>query len=226
MASATSSPPVVAFAAAAVAAAGPGRCRRAVGRSVLVRSAAGCWLPRRSPSRRCRPGVWAAPVAAAGGAAAPRPGEGEGEGDKADGGGDAGDTGGTADADAGAGSASPDADAGSASPDADAAAAASADDSDGTTSVPLELAKPADGANREGPVAIEYLREGVNDEEAGSGDDGLIRLPLFPLSMVLHPGTEAVPLHIFEMKFRVRLRGQRGGRATRGVRGGGECSVG
>lgn len=191
--SCSSALPVVAFAVAAVAAAGPDGCRRPVGRTVLIRPAAGCCLPRRAPTRRCRLGIWATPVASAGGAAAPRPGEGEGGA----GGGGGEEDGDTADADADTDSAS--------SPDAGAAAAAS-DDSEGASSVPLDVADAADGADREGPVAIEYLREGVNDE-ADSGDGDLIRLPLFPLSMVLHPGTEAVPLHIFEMKFRVRLRG-------------------
>ncbi|KAK1860940.1 hypothetical protein I4F81_003526 [Pyropia yezoensis] len=181
--------PVVAFAVAAVAAAGPDGCRRPVGRTVLIRPAAGCCLPRRAPTRRCRLGIWATPVASAGGAAAPRPGEGEGDA----GGGGGEEDGDSADADADTDSAS--------SPDAGAAAAAS-DDSEGASSVPLDVADAADGADREGPVAIEYLREGVNDE-ADSGDGDLIRLPLFPLSMVLHPGTEAVPLHIFEMKFRL-----------------------
>ncbi|GAB0496369.1 hypothetical protein MMPV_007681 [Pyropia vietnamensis] len=183
-----SPPPVIAFAAAAVAAVGPGRCRRPVSRPLLVRPAAGCCRPRRAPFRRSRPGIWSSPVASAGGAAAPRPGEGEGDAD-----------GGGAEEDGGGGGA--DADTSSASsPDADALETAASGDKEGASSVPSDVADPAD---REGPVAIEYLREGVNEEEAGSDDDDLIRLPLFPLSMVLHPGTEAVPLHIFEMKFRL-----------------------
>lgn len=194
-ASRPSPPPVVAFAAAAVAAVGPGCCRRPVSRPLLVRPAAGCCVPRRAPSRCSRSGIWASPVASADGSAAPRPGEGEGDAD----GGDAKEDGG-----AGAGA---DADTSStSSPDADAAATAASGDKEGPSSAPSDA---ADSADREGPVAIEYLREGVNEEEAGSDDDDLIRLPLFPLSMVLHPGTEAVPLHIFEMKFRVRLGGRR-----------------
>lgn len=174
----------------------------------MVRPAAGCCLPRRAPTRRCLLGIWAAPVASAGGAEAPRPGEGEGD---ADGGGgeEAGGAGG-ADADTGS----------SSSPDSDAAAAESGD-SEGAASVPLDAADTADRADLESPVAIEYLREGVNEEEADSGNGDLIRLPLFPLSMVLHPGTEAVPLHIFEMKFRVRLG--RGERATVWEGAGAEC---